>query len=200
MPKKIIAIVGAYRRGKTIDTAVDELLNAARQSGCQTEKISLLDKHIEFCANCRNCTQQPDVARGDCVISDDMRQILDKIDSADAIVLASPINWFNVTALMKRFIERLVCYGYWPWGSYMPRNRIKKLTKKAVIITSSGCPEFFGRISFRGTFFVLKSAANGIGAKVVKKIYIGLAAVEKDPSLPEKYRKQAIAAGKALSR
>jgi multimeric flavodoxin WrbA len=128
-----------------------------------------------------------------------MRQILDKIDSADAIVLASPINWFNVTALMKRFIERLLPYVYWPWNIAIPKDRIKKLTKKAVIITSSGCPEWLGRIIFRSTFFTLKSAARCTGAKVIKKIYIGGAAIFQNQPLPEKYRKQACAAGKALA-
>jgi hypothetical protein len=100
---------------------------------------------------------------------------------------------------MKRFIERLLPYGYWPWGAYMPRNRIKQLTKKAVLITSSACPEFPGRILFKGTFGVLKAAAKCVGAEVVKKIYIGQAAIEEEQPLPEKYIKQVIAAGEILS-
>jgi len=198
MPKKIIAIVGTYRKGKTIDVAVNELLRAAQQQNCQAEKIFLLDKHIEFCTNCRNCTQQAGTVRGDCVVSDDMKQILDKIDSADGIILAAPINWFNITALMKRFVERLLPYGYWPWNITIPKYRIKQLTKKAVLITSSGCPEWLGRIIFRSTFFTLKSAAKCMGAKVVRKIYIGGASIKKDQPLPEKYRRQVYAAGKAL--
>lgn len=200
MSKKIVAIVGTYRKGQTVDSAVDELLKAAQQENCQTEKIFLLDKHIEFCTNCRNCTQQAGAIRGDCVINDDMKQVLDKIDSAYGIVLAAPINWFNITALMKRFVERLLPYGYWPWNCAIPKYRIKKLTKKAVLITSSGCPEWLGRIIFRNTFFILKSAAKGVGAKVIKKIYMGGVAIKKDEPLPEKYRKQACAAGKALAK
>ena len=197
--RKITAIVGTYRKGQTIDTAVDELLNAAKSNGAETEKIYLLDKHIEFCTNCRTCCQkQIDDPRDKCVQNDDMEQILNKVDSADTIVLASPINWFNVTALMKRFIERLICYGYWPWGNNIPKNRVKTLTKKAVLITSSGCPEWLGRIIFRNTFFTLKSAAKCVGAKVIKKIYMGGVAIEKDQPLTEKYKKQAIAAGRML--
>jgi len=200
MGRKIIAIVGTYRKGQTIDSAVEELLDSAQSLGAETEKIYLLDRHIEFCANCRKCTQNKVTGpRGICIHDDDMTQILDKIDAADCIVLASPINWFSVTALMKKFIERMSCYGYWPWGSKSPENRIKILTKKAVLITSSSCPEFIGRIFFRGTFYILKAAANCVGAKVVKKIYIGGAAVSQDQPLPEKYRKQANAAGKVLA-
>ncbi len=199
MPKKIVAIVGTYRKGQNIDSAVDELLNASQSAGAKTEKIYLLDKHIEFCTNCRKCTQNKITGPRDmCIHNDDMTQILDKIDAADCIVLASPINWFNVTAITKRFIERLICYGYWPWNGSWPRNRIKKLTKKAVLITASGCPEFIGRPLFRGTFSVMKAAANCVGAKVIKKIYIGGAAISQNQPLPEKYRKQAFAAGKVL--
>ena len=79
-------------------------------------KIYLIDKHIEFCANCRTCTQQEGQTRGQCSTIDDMRGILDEIERPDAIVLASPMNFWTVTAIMKRFIERLVCYAYWPWG------------------------------------------------------------------------------------
>jgi multimeric flavodoxin WrbA len=45
-----------------------------------------------------------------------MGAILDEIAASDAVVLASPMNFWTVTALMKRFIERLVCFAYWPWG------------------------------------------------------------------------------------
>jgi len=197
--KKIIAVVGTYRKGKTIDTAVDELLAAARQRDCQTEKVYLLDKHIEFCTNCRSCTQRSGAARGDCVINDDVSEILNKIDSADGIVLAAPVNWFNVTAVMKRFIERLLPYGYWPWGTCIPKNRVKKLTKKAVVITSSAAPAWIGRIFFRGSLFVLRTAAMCVGARVTKKIYIGLAAKTKDQPLLEKYKKQLHNAGQFLA-
>jgi multimeric flavodoxin WrbA len=198
--KKIIAIVGTYRKGRTIDSAVDELLSAAQSFGAQTEKIYLLDKLIEFCTNCRCCTQQTGNKRGNCVINDDMKGILDKIDSADAIVLAAPVNWFNVTALMKRFIERLLPYGYWPWGSWIPKSRIKKLTKKAVVITSSGAPAWFGRIFFHSTLFTLKAAAKCMGAKVVKSLYFGSVALTERETLSEKNKLKAYKAGKILAR
>jgi len=197
--KRIIAVVGTYRKGKTIDTAVDELLAAARQRGCQTEKVYLLDKHIEFCTNCRSCTQKTGTARGDCIINDDVSEILSRIDAADGIVLASPVNWFNVTAVMKRFIERLLPYAYWPWGTGIPKNRVKKLTKKAVVITSSTAPAWIGRIFFRGVLFVLRTAARCVGAKVIEKIYIGLAAITEDQPLPEKSKKQLHNAGQFLA-
>ena len=55
---KITAIVGTYRKGGVTDSAVDEILAAAREAGAETTKIYLIDKHVEFCTNCRTCTQE----------------------------------------------------------------------------------------------------------------------------------------------
>jgi len=100
---------------------MDEVLLAAREAGAETTKIYLLDKHIEFCSNCRTCTQEAGREPGKCPIADDMRAILDEIKGSDAIVLASPMNFWTVTALMKRFIERLVCFAFRPRGA-LPRH------------------------------------------------------------------------------
>lgn len=198
MGKKVIAIIGTYRKGHIIDTAVTEVLSGAKSKGAQTTKIYLLDKHIEFCKNCRSCTQQAGNLRGECIQNDDMQQLLTEIDNVDGIVLGAPVNFFNVTAIMKKFIERLLPYVYWAWGKTLPENRIKKKSKKAVIITSSGCPEWLGRIFFAAAIRVLKAAANCMGAKVVKKIYVGGAAMEKDQPLPKKYKTKSYKAGRLL--
>ena len=75
---KITAIVGTYRKCGVIDTAVDEILAAARDQGAEVAKIHLIDKHIEFCTNCRTCTQQEGSARGQCPTADEMSDILDQ--------------------------------------------------------------------------------------------------------------------------
>ena len=111
MGKKVIGSVGSYRKGRIIDSAVSAVLEGAREGGAETEKIYLIDKHIEFCTNCRTCTQEKvEGGRGQCVHNDDMEGILEEIGSADGIVLGSPINFFTVTAVMKSFVERLITY------------------------------------------------------------------------------------------
>ncbi|MFH1716170.1 MAG: flavodoxin family protein [Planctomycetota bacterium] len=117
MGVKVVGIVGSYRKGRTIDSAVSAVLEGAEAAGAKTKKIYLLDMRIEFCSNCRSCMQEKGgPARGKCVHNDDMDGILAEIDQADAIVLAAPVNVGNVTAIMKRFVERLAPYAYWPWG------------------------------------------------------------------------------------
>jgi len=200
MATKIVGIVGSYRRGHIIDSAVSAVLDGAAAAGAETEKIYLVDAHIEFCDNCRSCTQQQQVEadRGRCVHHDDMESILGRLDAADAIVLGSPINFFTVTAVTKRFVERLVAFAYWPWSAKVPRFRRKTRNKKAVIVTSSAAPGFVGRVLMPNALGVLKAAAQCLGATVVKKLYFGMAATEADQKLSAKALAKARRAGKML--
>jgi len=198
--KRVVGIVGSYRKGMVIDGAVTAILDGARQEGAETEKIYLIDKHIEFCDNCRGCTQEvePELVRGSCVHKDDMGKILSKIDEADAVVLGSPVNFSTVTAVMKRFVERLVVYVYWPWGAKAPRLRIKNPNKRAIIITSSAAPAFVGRVLMPNALSVMKRAAKCIGARVVKRFYLGMVAGKKDEGLGAKGLDRMRQAGKKL--
>lgn len=199
MSKTIVAIVGTYRKGGVVDTAVDQILKAAADSGVQTSKIYLIDKHIEFCTNCRDCLQQAGPERGVCRHHDDMGAILDLLESADAIVIASPINFYNVTAVTRKFLERLVVYGYWPWGQPSPKFRITKPNKKAIIVTASAAPAFIGKFFYRPALTALKTIAKCLGAKVVKQLYFGLVAQHPEATLNEKDKVIAYAAGLKLA-
>lgn len=173
MSKKVVAIVGSYRKGGTIDSAVEAVLEGAREKGAETVTFYLTEKHIEFCTNCRQCVQAPGEERGHCVQQDDLEPMLKEIDAADAVVLGSPVNYYNVTAIFRRFLERLIGYGYWPWNQPMPKWRKKVATRKAVLIASSAAPGFLIPIAF-GAAKALRVTAKNLGAKPVGHLWIGL--------------------------
>jgi multimeric flavodoxin WrbA len=200
MPKTIVAIVGSYRKAGVIDAAVDEILRAAQDSGFQTSKIYLIDKHIEFCTNCRACAQNPGKVRGNCRHNDDMVSILEQVDLADGLVIASPVNFYNVTAVTRRFMERLIVYGYWPWGTGSPKFRIAKSGKKAVLVTSSAAPAFIGKIFFRPAVTALKAISQCFGATVLAKLYFGMVAQQHDSTLDQKDLARAYNAGIKLTK
>lgn len=181
-PVKITAIVGSYRKGGVIDTTVDEILTSAREKGAEATKIYLIDRHIEFCRNCRNCTQSEGRQRGECPIVDDMSSILDEIEQSDAIVLASPTNCGSVTAVMQRFHERLVCLAYWPWGTGIPKLRNTLKTKRAVVVASSAAPALIARL-LTPVVKLLKQSVDALGAKTEAVLFIGLAAQQPGPKL-----------------
>ncbi len=200
MGKTIVGIVGSYRKGRVIDSAVTEILKGAESGGAKTVKIYLTEKQIEFCKNCRNCMQEAGDKRGKCVHEDDMEQILQQIDEADGYVLGSPVNFGTVTAIMKRFMERLAVYGYWPWGKIAPKFRNEKLNKKAVIVTSFTPPAWIGRLLMSGAPKALKYMAKVLGARVVKILYFGMVAGKPEAGLDDKSLRRAFKAGEELAR
>jgi multimeric flavodoxin WrbA len=194
---KVLGIVGSYRKGGIIDTAIDEILASAKEEGAEVGKIYLIDKHIEFCTNCRTCAQQQGPQRGKCIHVDDMHSVLEEIESSDAIVLGSPMNFGTVTAVMKRFIERLVCFAYWPWGMGAPKVRNKQKQKNAVVVASSAAPLLIARLSSK-LVKLLKDAGGLLGANTIGVLFIGLAAREKQQDIGERARKKARNLGKKL--
>jgi len=189
--KRILAINGSYREGGITDQAVATVLEDLETLGADVEHIRLRDYPIEFCLNCRECMQQPGDAPGRCVQDDGMAALLQKIEGADGYVFAAPTNFSSVTALFKRFLERLAGYGYWPWDKPAPVYRKAKLPKKpAVIISSCAAPALMGRLSY-DTNRSLKSAAITVGGKVVGSIVTGLVSRNPEPGLPERTRRRA---------
>ena len=178
---KVLAIKGSYREGGMIGQAVATAAEAARRAGAEVEIIDLRDQDIGFCKNCRECTQLPGEAPGTCVQHDAMDEIVRKIEAADCYVLASPTNFFSVTALFKRFMERLAVYAYWPWGQNGPVYRKRPCTKKALVIASSAAPALMGRFMY-STLKLLRMAARTIGAEPAS-VFIGIAAGSPQPRL-----------------
>lgn len=198
MSKKVVAIVGSYRKGGMIDAAVEAVLEGARERGADTQTVRLTEKHIEFCTNCRQCVQVPGEVRGKCKHEDDLEAILAKIDAADAVVLASPVNYGNVTAIFRRFLERLIGCTYWPWEQAAPSNRSKVRPRKALLLASSGMPGFLIPL-VTGTHHALRSAARCLGAKPVGRLWIGLASGEPHPVLTPRAHERARRMGHRLA-
>lgn len=196
---RILAINGSYRDDGITDQAVETLAQTLRTAGAEVEIIFLREYPIEFCLNCRECTQQPGEAPGECVQHDAMQELVNKIEQADGYILAAPTNFGSVTALYKRFMERLVVYAYWTWDMNAPQLRKANVPKKkALLVSSCAAPGILGRWVY-GTHKQLKMSAKTIGARSVGTLFTGLIATEAHARLPERVQKKAEAlAGKLL--
>ncbi len=187
---KILAINGAYRDDGITDQTVDAMSEAVKATGAEIEVILLREYPIEFCLNCRECTQQPGDAPGKCVQHDAMHDLVTKIEEADGYILASPTNFGTVTALFKRFMERLIVYAYWPWEMNSPQFRKAKLPKKkALLVSSCAAPGLLGRL-FYDTRKQLRYTAKTIGADTTGTLFTGLIAKHPHPQLSERTQKK----------
>ena len=183
MAKKVVAIVGSYRKGGTVDyrggcRAGRRTRARGRDEARFISSTSALNTAAIAAPAPRRKARRAASVRFD----DDMTAILDEIDSADALVLGSPVNFYNVTAVFRTFLERLVGCVYWPWGQWCPKPRSEKLPRKAVLISSSAAPGIFLPFA-TGVPKALRVAANCLGARPVAKLWIGLAAQSAKPKL-----------------
>ena len=183
---KILVINGSYRDDGITDQAIEVVVQTLKKTGAEIETVLLREYPIEFCLNCRECTQQPGDTPGKCIQHDGMQALVEKIEWADAYILASPTNLGSVTALFKRFMERLIVYAYWPWHMNYPKFRkAQSPKKKAVLISSCAAPGLFGRWLY-GPAKQLKMAAKFIGADPTGSLFTGLISKEPKPGLPRK--------------
>lgn len=106
MAGKIVIVKGSPRKDGNSAILAEQVVAGAEATGAQVESFYLHGMHIQPCDACDACQAVADV---DCVIGDDMQILYPKLREADAIVYASPVYWFTVSAQMKLFMDR--CYG-----------------------------------------------------------------------------------------
>ena len=82
----------------------EQFKKGAEAKGHQVELVRIMEKNIGFCRACDGCMRNG----GTCVLKDDMAEILDKMVTADAIVLATPVYFYTMDGQMKTFIDRTV--------------------------------------------------------------------------------------------
>lgn len=112
----VVALNGSPHAGMGNSAQLIEMLRPSLEDqGLELEVINLAGKNILYCQGCAFC-----LAKGRCWIDDDHRGILDRLLAADAVVLASPVYFYHVTAQMKTFLDRCLGFGHKPRGTWKP--------------------------------------------------------------------------------
>jgi NAD(P)H-dependent FMN reductase len=183
MKQNLVILSGSYRRGGLTEQAAGLIADAFVQNGGKVELIRLNDRRLDFCRNCRHCMRQLGPARGECIFKgDDLADVLQRLDAADAVVLASPVNAGDVTAVTRAFLERQAGSAYWPWGAPGPRPRPAPPPKPAVLLVSSAMPGPLARC-FTHAMGTLRKLAATLNLRPVARLHLGLAATAPQVSL-----------------
>jgi len=127
---KIIGFGGSPRKNGNTDVILDAILKGARSCGADTEMILLRDHDIHSCVGCEQCRKNLTCTR----FNDDMQQLYPKIEKASGLVLGSPTYNYNVTSMVKAFIDRFYCY--YNFTDDRPRQYSSRLAgqgRKAVV-------------------------------------------------------------------
>ena len=102
MSKSILILKGSPREKGNSAVLADQVFAGAKKSGAKVESVYLHGMDIQPCDACDVCQ---DGYEG-CIIEDDMQSLYPKLTEADAIVIASPIYWFTISAQTKLCIDR----------------------------------------------------------------------------------------------
>ena len=102
--KKVTAFVGSARKGNTYDAVVQFLGNLKAMGDIETEIVRLSEYKLGVCRGCRLCF---DKGEEHCPYKDDRDVLIEKMIASDGVVFASPNYSFQVSGLMKVFLDRL---------------------------------------------------------------------------------------------
>jgi multimeric flavodoxin WrbA len=127
LPKpQILGIGGSPRRGGNSDILLQHILHTIG------ETKQLRDFQFQSCIGCEKCRTDK-ICTG---LQDGMSLLYPAIIEAKGLVLVSPTHNYNVTALMKAFIDRLYCFYNFdnknrpgPWSSQLGNQG-----RKAIIV------------------------------------------------------------------
>lgn len=117
----ILGIGGSPRRGGNTDVLLDRILEGAATAGADVECVHLRDYAIEACVGCERCRKDLTCTR----FMDGMHLLYPKLERARGIVIGSPTYNYNVTSMVKSFIDRL--YPYYVFTAERPGSYSSRL-------------------------------------------------------------------------
>jgi multimeric flavodoxin WrbA len=117
MTRNLVILEGSPRKQGNTCVLAAQAAKAAKDDGAEVTSFHLQSMKISPCNGCDGCVRKNVY----CTTEDDMQLIYPKLYAADALLLASPIYWFNYTAQLKTCMDRL--YGLWNFDRDFLRDK-----------------------------------------------------------------------------
>ena len=175
MARHVLIFKGSPRENGNSSTLADRAAEGAKAAGAEVEVFSLHRMDIHPCDACDTCQET-----GVCVLKDDMQALYPKLTQADAIVIASPIYWFTMSAQTKLFVDR------W-YGLETPQGNPLQGKQFGILLTyGDSDPYSSGAINAIRTF---QDMLRYIGANIRGLVYgtaMDVGDVQKQPDLMER--------------
>lgn len=148
---RVLCIAGSPRRGGNSDRMLDALERGVREAGGVPVRVVAADSGVAACRGCNACS-----STGECVVRDGMDAVYPLLDSADALVVATPVYFASVPAVLKALYDR--CQPYWARRYVLGEPRREQKRPGALIIVGGGGDPFGTRCAVtptRSVFAVL---------------------------------------------
>ena len=125
MSKSIVVLSGSPRKEGNTARLARAFIEGAEAAGKEITLFRVAGLHIGGCRGCGHCFKN----QGICIQQDDMPPILGALRKADALVLASPVYYWGVTAQLKLVIDR-----------FFALLKIGMAVKRAALLMTCGDP------------------------------------------------------------
>jgi len=148
---KVLAIMGSPRKkGNTYELTRKVEKNMKQLGAVEFEYVFLKDLNLESCLGCGICFDKGEKL---CPLKDERPILEEKMQTADGVIFTSPNYVFNVSGLMKNFIDRFAYVCHRP-----------RFFKNAMALTTSGVG------GSRLALFSLSTAPSTWGFRVVQSL------------------------------
>ena len=104
-------INGSPRKNCNTSQLLKESIKGIKDNTCDDsviELINLYDLDYKGCKSCFHCKKINGKYYGECPIKDDLKELLPRLWSADAIIFGSPIYFGNITGELRSLLERFL--------------------------------------------------------------------------------------------
>lgn len=98
---RILIISSSPRKAGNSEVLCEQFAKGASEAGHEAETLLLRKMRIAPCRACYTCMETHT-----CAIQDDMKEVFQKLQAADVIVLASPVYFYSISTQMKAVIDR----------------------------------------------------------------------------------------------
>ena len=103
---RILCIAGSPRRHGNSEQLLDAFVDGVAAAGGEPVMLPVVEAGVTPCRGCNACSRT-----GRCIVSDGMDVVYDRLDTAEAIAIASPVYFATVPAVLKALYDR--CQPYW---------------------------------------------------------------------------------------
>ncbi len=131
---KVLIINGSPRANGNTSVAVREVENVLKAEGIEVKNVQIGGRDIRGCIACGRCSEL-----GKCAIDDTVNELAGEFESADGLIVASPVYYASANATLIACLDRLF-YS-------TPFDKTMKVGASIVCARRGGCSATFDEMN-----------------------------------------------------
>ena len=144
---KVLLINGSPKLKGNTALALENMAQVFAEQGIEAEIIQVGNQPVRGCIACNGCGKT-----GKCVFDDVVNEVGAKLESADGIVVGSPVYYASANATLIAFLDRLF------YSTHV--NLRMKVGASVVIARRGGCSATFDELNKYFTIFAMPIASS----------------------------------------